>query len=39
VGNAIKEMRDKKATGYDVVPEDLWGTDGYRIMTELYQHI
>jgi len=35
-------MRDKKATRYDVVPEDVLnmsGTDGLRIMTELYQPI
>jgi hypothetical protein len=42
VGNAMKEMRDKKATVYDVVPGDvlkLSGKDGLRIITEIYRHI
>jgi hypothetical protein len=38
VEKAIKEMRDKKATGDDDVPGDvlkLLGEDGLRLMTQL----
>jgi hypothetical protein len=42
VENAIKEMRDKKATGYDDVPGDvlkLLEEDGIRIMTQVINNI
>jgi hypothetical protein len=38
VEKAIKEMRDKKATGYDDVPGDvlkLFGEGGLRLMTQM----
>jgi hypothetical protein len=42
VEKAIKEMRDKKATGEDDVPGDvlkLLGEDGLRLMTQLINSI
>jgi hypothetical protein len=42
VEEAIKEMRDKKATGDDEVPEDvlkLLGEDALRIMTQLINNL
>lgn len=40
MGNAIKEMKHKKAIGYDVVPGNvISGTDELRIMTERIKNI
>jgi hypothetical protein len=42
VEKAIKEMRDKKATGDDDIPGDvlkLLGEDGLRLMTDDQQHV
>jgi hypothetical protein len=42
VGKAIKEMKDKKATGDDNVPEDILkmlGEDGLRIEIQLFNKI
>jgi hypothetical protein len=42
VEKAIKEMKDKKATGDDDVPADvlkLLGEDGLRLMTQLMNNI
>jgi hypothetical protein len=42
VEKAIKEMRDKKATGDDGVPGDvlkLLGEDGVRLMTQMINSI
>jgi hypothetical protein len=42
VEKAIKEMRDKKATGHDDMPGDilrLFGEDGLRIMAQLISSI